>query len=385
MSLTTHQQIYELIKTSQRPLIVFRQNFNGDSLGSALALFLLLKKMDKTADLAAADFSWTKNFSFLPQEKILPSLNNLKKFIIDLSLKNAQMDELSYEVIAKEKLAISITPKNGAFKADQVSFRESDFKYDLILTVDAPDLELLGGLYRDNADFFYRTPLINFDHNPANENYGQINLVELTAASTAEVIYDLMESLSGDFLDEKIATCLLTGIIAKTRSFRSPNVTPKTLNVAGRLVAGGADRETIIHNLYRTKNLATLKLWGRALARLENDPSLNLAWSVVSQQDFLAAGADEENLWEVVDELIINSPEAEIVVLFYEQKNQQICCLITGRKESDINVLTKIFGPKTSHNLIRFSIADKTILQAKAETVGQIRKILQDRKQGKIV
>ncbi len=385
MALTTNQQIYELIKKSKNILIAFRHNFNGDTLGSVLALALILKKLDKKAELAATDFDWPKNLAFLPQEKITPALTSLKKFIINVNLKETPIEELSYEVVEGEKLEIYITPKTGAFDSNDVSFKESDSKYDLIFTVDTPDLELLGKIYEDNTDFFYHTPIINLDHSSSNEHYGQINLVDLTATSSAEIIFNLLESMSADLLDEKIATCLLTGIITETRSFKTHNVTPKTLNISSQLIAAGAEREKIIQNLYRTRTLATLKLWGRVLARIENDPTLKVAWSLISQQDFLLAGAGEENLFDIIDELIINSPEVEIIVLIYEQKEGQICCLISSKKESDTNVLAKFFGPKVSGDLIKFCLKDKKIIEAKEEVVGEIRKILQDRNQGKIM
>ncbi|MFH1226020.1 MAG: DHH family phosphoesterase [bacterium] len=385
MSLTTNQQIYESIKRSRHILIVFRHNFNGDALGSALALFLILKKLDKRADLAAMDFDWPKNLIFLPQEKILPALTNLKKYTISLDLKGAQIDELSYEIAGQEKLAIHLTPKNGTLSQQDISLQENAFKYDLIIAVDTPDLELLGKIYEDNASFFYQTPVINIDHSPANENYGQINLVDLTATSSAEIIFNWLEAMSLDFLDEKIATCLLAGLIAETRSFKTRNVTPRALQIASRLMAAGANRSEIVENLYRARTLATLKLWGRALTRLENDPSLKLAWSLLGQADFLQAGAGEENLFELIDELIANSPEAEIIVLFYEQKDDQICCLINCQKESDTNVLAKFFSPKVAGDLIRFCLTDKNLIQAKEEIIGEISRILEAKNKGKII
>ncbi|MFH1173206.1 MAG: DHH family phosphoesterase [bacterium] len=385
MSLDTTQQIYGLIKKSHNILIAFRGHGSGDALGSALALALLLRQLEKRVELAAENFSWPKNFSFLPSLEILPVLSTLKKLVINLNLKDKQLDNLSQEVKNNQLLEISLTAKNGTFETSDLSFEQSGFKYDLIITLDTPDLELLGQVYHNNTDFFYQTPVINIDHSPANEHYGQINLVELTATSSAEIVFNLLESLDPNLLDDKIATCLLTGIITKTKSFKTHNVTPRTLTIASQLIAAGADREAIVTNLFRTRSLATLRLWGRVLARIENDPSLNLAWSIVGQPDFINAGAGEENLFDVVDELIINSPEAEIIALIYEQKNNDICCLISSKKESDINMLAKFFGPKIANDLIKFHLKDKSLLQAKEHIISELRKVLHSRNQGRIM
>lgn len=385
MSLDTTQQIYGLIKKSRHILITFRRHGNGDALGSALALALLLNKLGKRADLATQDFSWPKNFSFLPNLEILPNLNSLKKLVISLDLNGKELDDFSHEIKDGRWLEISLSTQNGLLGDKDLSIKQSDFKYDLIITLDTPDLELLGKIYEDNKEFFYQTPVINIDHSPANENYGQVNLVELTATSSAEIIFNILESFDPNLLDEKIATCLLMGIIIKTKSFKTHNVTPRTLTIASQLVAAGADREAIVSNLYRTRSLATLRLWGRVLARLENDPSLNLAWSIVGQPDFINAGAGEENLFDVVDELIINSPEAEIISLIYEEKNHDVSCLISSKRESDINMLSKFFGPKIANDLIKFQIKDKNLIQAKEHIIGELRKILQNRNQGRIM
>ena len=167
----------------------------------------------------------------------------------------------------------------------------------------------------DNADFFYHTPIINIDHNPANDYFGQINLVDITATSISEIIFELIKEMGGEILNEQIATNLLAGIISKTKSFRTTSVTPKSLAIASHLVASGARREEIIKNLFQTKNIATLKLWGRVLARLKEGESHRLVWSLVSRHDFGSSGAGEEDLIGVIDELIINTPLAEIVAL----------------------------------------------------------------------
>ena len=65
-----------------------------------------------------------------------------------------------------------------------------------------------------------------------------------------------------------MATALLAGMIAATNSFQSPQVTPQTLELASQLIVRGADRQKVIESLYRTKDIDTLKNWGKVLSRL---------------------------------------------------------------------------------------------------------------------
>ncbi len=83
--------------------------------------------------------------------------------------------------------------------------------------------------------------LIKFDHHPIVEQYGDINLVDVTASSCCEVIARML--LSRDFsnfvLSEKTCRYLYCGIIADTINFRTTNVTYKTMSIASKLIKKG--------------------------------------------------------------------------------------------------------------------------------------------------
>jgi len=377
MGLTINQQIFELIKNSQKILLTFKKNFSGDALASALAIFLLLQKMNKQADLVCQDFIIPQNYAFLPHlDKVKSDLNSLKRFIISLDLAENKVKDFSYD-IKNNKLNIYLTPEKVILENKNISFKSGDYKYDLIITFDTDDLESLGDVYEKNTDFFYNTPLINIDNNPENEQYGQINLVELAKTSSAEIIFDLIEQYDLNLLDTEIATCLLTGMIAKTRSFRSLSVTPRVLNVASQLILNGADRDLIIQNLYRTKSINTLKLWGKVLARLKNDPAYKMAWSYLTQKDFIELNIQNPNLSEVIEELITSAPEAEIIVLFTENKNQTISGLIYTSKNYDSLYLAKAFNPFGTKTFATFELEKTDLVAAGKEVIESIKANLQ--------
>ena len=75
----------------------------------------------------------------------------------------------------------------------------------------------------------------------------------MTAASTAEILVGIIEALGQNLLDDDVATCLLTGMIADTGSFQHPNTTPKALTVAAQMVGFGARQQEIIKHLFKTK------------------------------------------------------------------------------------------------------------------------------------
>lgn len=375
MALSETQQITELIKKSHHILITIKKDYSIDAIASALALYLVLKKQDKLVDIVCDDFSLPKNLGFLPQTKHINSkINSLQKFVISIDTKKDKIDEFSYD-IEKDKLKIYITPKAGSFSKENLKAENSQYKYDLIITLDTPDLDSLGKVYRNFTDFFYNTSIINIDHKAENEHFGQINLTNLNTVATSEILFNLINSIDKNLLDSQVATCLLTGMISKTRSFKTANVTPKTLEVASQLLAAEADRDAIIKSLYRSRSLATLNLWGRVLARLKSQDGNKLIWSILTDNDFVEAGADQKDLGDVVDELISFIPGVEIVVLIY-QLNGKNCVLVNTLKNHNALYLTSAFNPEGSKKLARFCLPETTLLEAEKEIIKKIKERL---------
>lgn len=373
MALTPFQQAQDLIKKTKSILIVLPRDPSIDVVASGLGFFLVLEKLKKEARVVCNEFRLPPNADFLPKSNdIHTELTSLRQFIVSLDVSRTSVEELSYD-IQDQKLNIYITPRNGYFEEKDVSVGLGDFAYDLIVVLGAADLELLGKLYDDHTEFFYRTPILNIDHQAANENFGQVNLVDVTATSVSEIVFELAKQLGESLLDEYIATNLLTGIISKTKSFRSPVVTPKSLAIASHLIDSGARREEIIKNLYQTKSIATLKLWGRTLARLRSAKNHAIIWSLLTSEDFSKSGAGPEDLTGAIDELIVNTPEAKAVFVLYEKNPQQIRGIVSTPPHFDDFKFFKEYHPEGTRGFTKIKL-EKTDLLAAEETILNILK-----------
>lgn len=369
--LTQEQQIFEQIKKAKNILITFRKTWNGDSVASGLAMFLFLKKLGKEVNVAAEKFDSGMMFSFLPAyNEIKNSVDNLRKFIISLDITNTKVDQIKYK-IEDNTLNFIISPKDGLFTEDDISSRSSGFKYDLIIALDTADLESLGQVYDNDTEFFYKTPIINIDHHSENEEFGQINFIELTAVATGEILFSLFESYSRDLIDEDIATCLLAGMVSKTRSFKTPNVTPKALLTASQLISMGARREEIVNHLYRSRPINVLKLWGRVLARLSSSLDGKLVWSALTDVDFSKTDSNEKDLDDVIDELIINIPRARVIVIIYEkpgvEKGGTNVLAYSIKNINSLNLI-KEYNPQGTKDLA-FALVNKPIQEAEKEII----------------
>ena len=94
--------------------------------------------------------------------------------------------------------------------------------------------------------------LINLDHHSSNDDFGDINWVDVEAACTCQMVEQLLEEL-GVALTPDIATRLYTGLVFDTGRFMHSNSGPAEFNCAARLVAVGIDAATINRRLCYTK------------------------------------------------------------------------------------------------------------------------------------
>lgn len=377
MALNERQQVIAQLRKSKRPLICFPKVWTPDAVASAVALFGMLKSMGKKPDMMCEGFSPKPNLSFLDGIKdVRPKIAPLRKFIISIDTTRNKIGELSYEA-GDDALHIFLTPKSGHFDETHVRTKATDYHYDLVVTVDTPDLLSLGSVLEQAADFFHHTPILNIDHSPANEHFGQINHVDVTATSNSEVVHLLAKEMDHP-ISEQLATALLTGIIAKTKSFKRGTITPRSLSLSSELISHGAKRDLIVTSLYRTKDIPTLKLWGRALARMKHDAAHHVVSTVLTRQDFALAGAGENALAGVIDELISSSPEAETVVLLHELEKGAVKCIVRNEKRKNADELTSRWKGRGGRVQSVCVIENTDIARAEREVLEHLRKTLSD-------
>jgi nanoRNase/pAp phosphatase (c-di-AMP/oligoRNAs hydrolase) len=171
----------------------------------------------------------------------------------------------------------------------------------------------------------------------------------------------------------------LTGIISQTKSFKADSIKPHTLATAGKLIGMGANREKIITNLYRTRTIPMLKLWGYALTHMQSDKALKLVWSTITREDFVRCGAKENDLKDIIDELINNSPEAKVTLLLHEHDDNQktvIHGILNTDKNFDAKKLLSKYNPQGANNNASFIIKEKTLKEAEEEVVSHLKTVL---------
>ncbi len=356
------QQIVNLIDQSESILLMPSSPPDGDSLGSAMALFLALRKMGKKATVVCADP--------VPDVlKFLPMINTIKDklaltpdFIVTLDVKDAELDSIQSRV-EHDKVNVIFTAKKGKFSENNVSFSHGPSKYDLIITVDTAAPEQLGRFYRDNVQLFTEVPVVNIDHHASNEKFGRINYVDVMSSSTTEIIQQMLEALEEErgieIIDEDIATLLLAGIITDTGSFQHSNTNPKSFSNSARLIRRGADQQNIIQHVYKTKQLSTLRLWGRSLTNIKVDQKHRMLWSFITQRDLIDTASEADETGNIIDELMTNAPQVDIVLLLKEKQGRILSGSLRTKSDGvDASEIAAMFGGGGHSKAAGFKIMD---------------------------
>jgi phosphoesterase RecJ-like protein len=165
---------------------------------------------------------------------------------------------------------------------------------------------------------------IMIDHHQQPEPIAKYLYSDISISSTCQMVYHFLEKMDEiDSINEDIATCLYTGIMTDTGSFRFPSTTSTTHKIIADLIEKGADNSKIHGKVYDTNSFQRLQLLGRALSQLEVIEEYRTAFIWLSQNDL-----NEFNYQKGDTEGIVNyalSLQGVIFgVIFIEDTDQKI-------------------------------------------------------------
>lgn len=236
------KEIKKLLQAPKNIVIVPHKNPDGDALGSTLALLLYLKSFNHhAAVIAPNDYP-----DFL---KWLPNESEILKYDSQLEVCDALIN-----------------------------------KAHIIFTLDFNALNRAGDM--EKALEASTATKIMIDHHQQPDDYALYTYSDVSMSSTCEMVYQFI-NLLGDtsFIDANIATCLYTGIMTDTGSFRFPSTTSDTLRVAAHLMDCGANHAEIHNQIFDTNSYDRMQLLGQALSNLKVIPESRTAYISLSQEE----------------------------------------------------------------------------------------------------
>ena len=363
MAFSPQEQLKDFLSRSHEVLLVLPENPTGDNLAAAFGFYLFLRKRGLLTDLACSG-NFPEKFSFLPRpENIINTISGARDFVLSFDTTENKITSLRSE--EKEGLFnIYLTPEKGTINPKDFSFILAKFRYDLIITLGASDLESLGKIYFDNAELFFEVPVVNLDIQGSNERFGQINILDVTASSVSELTYQTIEIIEEILIDQVIAFCFLTGIMSATERFQKSNTTPKTLLTAATLMQHGADSQEIIRWLYKTQPLPLLKLWGRAMSNLHL--FANTIWAPIGVDDLVQSRATIKEIPLILEKLAENYSDSLFFVLIFNDTPNSSVAMIKARSQEYLIQAERVLGGVKENSILKL-----TLPTARIEAVGE--------------
>jgi len=234
-------KIRELLTNAHEVLIVTHEHPTFDSMGSTLALYLGLVSLGKRATVACPDPMTVELSGFVGANKVVTNLGK-KNFVISLDYVDGSIEKVSYN-IEGNKFNLVVEPRPGFenFSQDKVHYSYAGSAANVIFTVDTIHLGGLKKLFDEDKDLYATKPIINIDRHPNNAHFGHTNMVNPQAASTAEIVGELLTGLGVSYTED-IATNLLNALYGATNNFQNPNMTVQTFELAATCMKAGGKR-----------------------------------------------------------------------------------------------------------------------------------------------
>lgn len=185
--------------------------------------------------------------------------------------------------------------------------------------------------------------MVNLDHHPQPNPFGDYFIVDTSASSTCQMIYEWGKESHFSF-SPPVAQNLLAGLMADTGSFVHANTTASVFRMAADLLGYGARTHMIATRLFRHKSLPVAHLWGRALSRAHVSPEHGAIVSVITEHDLLELGLRPSQNEGIVETL--NTAKEGGFTLLLTQDHHRVKGSLRSepKKGVDVSRIARLFG-----------------------------------------
>ncbi|MAG87126.1 MAG: DHH family phosphoesterase [Flavobacteriaceae bacterium] len=208
-------------------------------------------------------------------------------------------------------------------------------KAEIIFTLDFNDLSRCGDMQQ--ALEASEATFIMIDHHQEPANYADYTYSDTSMSSTCEMVYHFIERLRAkNKITPEIASCLYTGIMTDTGSFRFSSTTPNTHRVVADLIEKGAENSKIHQDVFDTNSESRLQLLGVALQNLKVNRQFRTAYITISQEEL-----DAHNFKKGDTEGFVNyglSLDGIVFAAIFIENKQEGIIKISFRSKGDFSV-----------------------------------------------
>ncbi len=213
-----------------------------------------------------------------------------------------------------------------------------DYDPDLIVVVDSSSPERVGRFLPLLST--KRTCVI--DHHVTNTYFGNVNWVDPTFASAAQMVYRLNVELGVPY-DEKLATINYMGIATDTGFFRFSNTDSRVFRDVYELVKMGADPHFVSKMILENKKVEQFKLFAEVLDRMELELNGKLVYSYITYDMYKKYNCTDEDSSGFVGELR-SIRGVETAILFMEYPKGRIHVSFRSKDWFDVSEVASKLG-----------------------------------------
>ncbi len=291
----THQkkmaaEVLRFIRQNDRFLVSAHVNADGDAVGSVIAVYMLLEKMNKQSMMVLHDRRVDIRFNYL---KYFDRIRN---------------------------------PEEAA-----------GFDIGSAIILDVPGVKRLGdvaGLLPE------RSKIAKIDHHPVEDDFAALSLVDEEASSTTQLIYEVIE-LSGITVDVEMAKTIYTGIVYDTGRFSFSNTRARDMYIGGKMIELGVSPSEINNRIFFENSFQALRTIGRGLANLEShfNGKVNIIYLDYQEMN----NGDQSEIEELANySVAIRGGEIGLFVREVRPAFHKISFRSKG--DVDVNRVAKVFG-----------------------------------------
>lgn len=291
METTVARQIFDLLRSAKKPVLISDKRIDGDSMGSSLAVLEYLRCLGKET-VVYVPSEVPEQYRFLP---------NAERCTFDPAIFN-------------------------------------DPEIDLVVSFDCSEAAYIQGLMKLIPG---RPTLVNIDHHATNARYGDVNLVVVGSPATAEVVHAFFK-VNDVVLSRDAATCLLAGLCFDTTIFTNGGTDERAFQAASELLLRGGRIQDVIQALFRNRTVGALRLWGMALERLEKHEPLGVLSTYLTRADLDGTGVTDDEADGLSDFLNLVT-DAHTLVVMRETKDKGVKASMRSTKY-DVSAVAKSLG-----------------------------------------
>lgn len=335
-----------------------------DELAALSSLGIQLAHMEKVVTLVCPNKETLPEplHPLIPVQKTIGPLQSLH---VRLPVDTTKLSAFSYN-LHKNQLDIEILAKQGSWSENDVTAQASVNRFDGLIALNI-SLAEIDQLAPEAAGQLHQLPSLHLTNSKKIVAWTNESVLLTTSSSLSEDVYAWLKTKDTP-INKELAHNLLIGLISATNGFRNDKLQSRTLENASELVKLGADRQAIMNRLWRTMSISTLNLWGRALMRLTLHPSLPLAWTMVTDHDYLQAGTNDEGLPTLGAYLLDRLPESNLCLILSAWNGIRKAHLFT-RAPLEARMIADLFQGTGTEEQAVWTLAAPDLLEAQREVL----------------